>query len=250
MRVIFYLKTLKNTFVQFFRETKMKSKKKKDDPDTPTKTALSSEYDAESGLPANNPDKESTTGGLSRSSSKKSSKKKKSKNMTNAPSRRRFSIRNWIFNNPIFPPPFGNSGRTTVTVTERYIPATAGPSGSSRNASRKSENPVPDSSWRDNVSSYSQGQAEVSFIFTKFLLIFQHGFALQGPTRECSLCMGQHPFDQFPNLRNCPHQFCMECLHTYTKLEIQEGRVNLKCPQCTELIHPNGKQFYWIKNPV
>ena len=148
----------------------MKSKKKKDDPGTPAKTALSSEYDAESGLAAN-PDKESSAGGLSRSSSKKSSKLKKSKNATGAPSRRRFSIRNWIFNNPIFPPPFGNSGGRT-TVTERYTPtatSTAGPSGSSRNTSRKSENSVPDSSWRDNVSSYSQGQAEVRFDLTKFL---------------------------------------------------------------------------------
>lgn len=108
-------------------------------------------------------------------------------------------------------------------MTERYTPTattTAGPSGSSRNTSRKSENSVPDSSWRDNVSSYSQGQAE-------------------GALLECPLCMGHYTSDQFPMLRNCPHQFCMECLHTYTKLEIQEGRVNLKCPQCTELIHPN-----------
>ena len=28
---------------------------------------------------------------------------------------------------------------------------------------------------------------------------------------------------------------------TYVKIEIQEGRVNLRCPQCTEHMHPNGK---------
>ena len=43
------------------------------------------------------------------------------------------------------------SGATTT--------ATAGPSGSS---SKKPENPVPDNSWRDNVSSHSQGQTEVN----------------------------------------------------------------------------------------
>ena len=75
-------------------------------------------------------------------------------------------------------------------------------------------------------------------------------FALQGALLECPLCMGHYTSDQFPMLRNCPHQFCMECLHTYTKLEIQEGRVNLKCPQCTELIHPNGKYFDWSLNSV
>ena len=137
----------------------MKSKKKKgDNPDTPSKTALSSEYDAESGLP--NPDSTSA-GSVSRSSSKKSKSKKSKSNST--PSRRRFSIRNWIFNNPIFPPPFGQSGRTTtVTVPEKSgvtTTATAGPSGSS---SKKPENPVPDNSWRDNVSSHSQGQTEVN----------------------------------------------------------------------------------------
>jgi hypothetical protein len=62
--------------------------------------------------------------------------------------------------------------------------------------------------------------------------------------RECPLCMAECTLDQFPILRNCPHLFCMDCLHTYTKLEIHEGRVNLKCPQCNELIHPNGKDFY------
>ena len=59
--------------------------------------------------------------------------------------------------------------------------------------------------------------------------------------RECPLCMNECTLDQFPILRNCPHLFCMDCLHTYTKLEIHEGRVNLKCPQCNELIHPNGE---------
>ena len=53
--------------------------------------------------------------------------------------------------------------------------------------------------------------------------------------------MNECTLDQFPILRNCPHLFCMDCLHTYTKLEIHEGRVNLKCPQCNELIHPNGE---------
>ena len=186
----------------------MKSKKKKDDPGTPSKTALNSDYDAESGL--NHADSSGAPSGLSRSSSKKSKRSRKNP---------RFSIRNWIFNNPIFPPPFGQPGTTSVGNN----PGTSGIS-TSRGASRKSET-NPDS-WRDNVSSHSQGQTE-------------------GSLRECPLCFAQCTLDQFPHLRNCPHLFCMECLHTYTKLEIQEGRVNLKCPQCTELIHPNGKKLFY-----
>ena len=207
-----YLEITKTVFILKITDTTMKSKKKKDDPGTPSKTALNSDYDAESGL--NNPDSsggaQASTSGLSRSSSKKSKRSRKNP---------RFSIRNWIFNNPIFPPPFGQPGTTSVGNNP-------GTSGTSR-ASRKSEsanNPDQSQSWRDNVSSHSQGQTE-------------------GSLRECPLCFAQCTLDQFPHLRNCPHLFCMECLHTYTKLEIQEGRVNLKCPQCTELIHPNGKKL-------
>lgn len=64
--------------------------------------------------------------------------------------------------------------------------------------------------------------------------------------RECPLCMAEQTLEQFPHLRNCPHLFCMECLHTYVKIEIQEGRANLKCPQCTELMHPNGKRVFFF----
>ena len=66
--------------------------------------------------------------------------------------------------------------------------------------------------------------------------------------RECPLCMAEQTLEQFPHLRNCPHLFCMECLHTYVKIEIQEGRANLKCPQCTELMHPNGKRVFFSKS--
>ena len=32
----------------------------------------------------------------------------------------------------------------------------------------------------------------------------------------------------------------MDCLQIYVKIELQEGRVNIKCPQCPEAMHPNG----------
>ena len=57
--------------------------------------------------------------------------------------------------------------------------------------------------------------------------------------RECALCLGESPGDQFPLLRNCPHLTCVTCLQQYVRIEIQEGRVNLKCPQCSEILHPN-----------
>merc|ERR1719320_1112860 len=57
--------------------------------------------------------------------------------------------------------------------------------------------------------------------------------------RECALCLGESPGDQFPQLRNCQHLTCVTCLQQYVRIEIQEGRVNLKCPQCSEILHPN-----------
>ena len=120
--------------------------------------------------------------------------------------RSRFSIRGWLLNNPIFPPPFGQS-------TSNQTPKNR----------KKVSNSVENSAKIENLSINSRDQSQANGV------------------RECPLCMAECTLDQFPLLRNCPHLFCMECLHTYTKLEIQEGRVSLKCPQCTELIHPNGK---------
>ena len=57
--------------------------------------------------------------------------------------------------------------------------------------------------------------------------------------QECPLCLAEAAGDQFPELRNCGHQFCLVCLQQYVRIEVQEGRVNLKCPQCTDSMHPN-----------
>jgi len=57
--------------------------------------------------------------------------------------------------------------------------------------------------------------------------------------QECQLCMSGYTLDKFTTLQNCMHQFCMDCLNTYTKFEIQKGYVNLKCPRCNKVIHPN-----------
>lgn len=203
-----------------------KSKKKKDEnPTSPSKMALSSDYDNASGGQA----EESKSMGSTSSSRKSSSKKKKSDEVsikmpsTSSRSRKstsRFSLRGWLLNNPIFPPPFGQS-------------STSSSSPRSKAKSKDQQDQFDNRSlWRDNVSSCSSGQAGA-------------GAGGSNGVRECPLCMAECTLDQFPLLRNCSHLFCMDCLHTYTKLEIQEGRVSLKCPQCTELIHPNGKHGFF-----
>ena len=213
----------------------LKSKRKKDPKSpsgSPSKKALASDYDHDQAI---NPEDHSTSGSDrkswsgSRSSSRMQQKTKKPDEVSikmpaSTPKTRkrprgpsRFSLRSWLLSNPLFPPPFG---------------VTAGPSSpKNRTKSETGSGPPqgahggPEVSWRDNASACSSVQGPSS----------------NSGVKECPLCMAECTLDQFPHLRNCPHLFCMECLHTYTKLEIHEGRVNLKCPQCNELIHPNGK---------
>jgi E3 ubiquitin-protein ligase RNF19A len=100
--------------------------------------------------------------------------------------------------------------------------------------------------WRDNTSSCSslQGGATAAISLggnstAASLMVHAGGSASSTVLKECPLCLSECTLDLFPLLRNCHHLFCIDCLQTYVKIEIQEGRVNLRCPQCTELMHPN-----------
>lgn len=57
--------------------------------------------------------------------------------------------------------------------------------------------------------------------------------------RECLLCLQEVPADAFPSLLSCPHSACLACLRQYLRVEITESRVNISCPQCSELMHPS-----------
>ena len=100
--------------------------------------------------------------------------------------------------------------------------------------------------WRDNTSSCSslQGGATAAISIgghstAASLMAVAGGSSSSTVLRECPLCLNECTLEMFPLLRNCHHLFCIDCLQTYVKIEIQEGRVNLRCPQCTEFMHPN-----------
>jgi len=264
----------------------LKSKKKKDD-QSPSKKALSSDYDGDQAINSSeaetSPGSEdkasiSTSGSKSalkssKKAAKKSSKAKKSDEVSikmpatiPTPKTRkppsRFSLRGWLLNNPLFPPPFGHSSSSSSpklkNKTKDGSSFTSGGhgaghfSGSTNAGGTGASNSAQDqdqfdnrSLWRDNVSSSSSnvqvrgGSQSQAGLAGSIAGGKSAGGQSTSAVRECPLCMAECTLDQFPILRNCPHLFCMDCLHTYTKLEIHEGRVNLKCPQCNELIHPN-----------
>lgn len=58
-------------------------------------------------------------------------------------------------------------------------------------------------------------------------------------TMECPLCLMELPVECFPGFATCSHRACFDCLQQYLKIEISESRINISCPECIELIHPN-----------
>jgi len=95
------------------------------------------------------------------------------------------------------------------------------------------------STTESSTNSTQENDVQTGYSFENISVQAHSTSQSQPELQECSLCMGEYTLESFPVLSNCLHLFCIECLHTYTKLEIQEGRVDLKCPQCDELIHPN-----------
>jgi E3 ubiquitin-protein ligase RNF19A len=60
---------------------------------------------------------------------------------------------------------------------------------------------------------------------------------------ECPLCLQLLPKEKFPVLQKpCTHRSCIDCLWQYFKIEVTESRTNIRCPECSELFHPNDIQ--------
>lgn len=55
----------------------------------------------------------------------------------------------------------------------------------------------------------------------------------------CPVCFVVRPRSMFPEISTCEHRSCIECLRQYMTIEINESRVNLTCPECSERFHPN-----------
>jgi len=168
--------------------------------------------------------------------------------------RSRFSLRRLFYTNPLLSPPFTRSPKINRKKQKRSA-------GGSVDKDRERDSPFSGSrglrdapgldthsegSWvtndRDTYSTSSSMQGATgggSLGGSSNSDMGSGGAGGGGPVRECSLCLNEYTPDQFPSLRNCHHLFCTMCLQQYTRIEIQEGRVNLKCPQCNEILHPN-----------
>jgi len=138
--------------------------------------------------------------------------------------RSRFSLRNLLYTNPLHSPPFSNSPSTSR----------------SRKQKEKEGDTQSEGSWVERGSQGTVSSAQHSQIQNSSSL--QPQFNDIG-LRECTLCLAECTADQFPALHNCSHLSCIVCLQQYVRIEIQEGRANLKCPQCNQQIHPNDLEF-------
>ncbi|KAF8967707.1 hypothetical protein BDZ97DRAFT_1802901 [Flammula alnicola] len=49
---------------------------------------------------------------------------------------------------------------------------------------------------------------------------------------ECGICCELHDVTEKLSLSDCGHVFCKECLTTFTKTKIQDGRYPIFCPEC------------------
>lgn len=163
--------------------------------------------------------------------------------------RSRFSLRRLFYTNPLLSPPFTRSPKINRKKPKR--------NGGTNDRDRDRDSPFAGSrglreapgldthsegSWvtndRDTYSTSSSMQGAVA-AGGSLAGSSNSDMGSGGPMRECSLCLAEYSPDQFPCLRNCHHLFCIVCLQQYVRIEIQEGRVNLKCPQCNEILHPN-----------
>ena len=142
----------------------------------------------------------------------------------------RFSLRRLFYTNPLFSPPFTRTNeKDKQKKCERDNPSI----GSNR--VKETLDTQSEGSWRtgDNYSTSSSVAGVAGASGYSSCVIDPNS------VRECPLCLEDTLGSEFPQLRNCPHLSCIVCLKQYVKIEIQEGRINLKCPQCSESLHPN-----------
>ena len=59
----------------------------------------------------------------------------------------------------------------------------------------------------------------------------------------CPVCYVVKPQSLFPDISTCEHRTCGDCLRQYMTIEINESRVNLTCPECSEKFHPNDIRY-------
>jgi len=154
--------------------------------------------------------------------------------------RSRFSLRNLFYTNPLRSNPFITTGSATSNVLRSLPGGSRDPTSGCRDAAsgsgsqRREADTGSEASWmdRDSQGTVNSGQQNNQD---------QSSHLSESGMRECVLCLAEYTSDQihFPALRNCCHLSCIVCLQQYVRIEVQEGRANLKCPQCSQLIHPN-----------
>ncbi|XP_055351614.1 E3 ubiquitin-protein ligase RNF19B-like isoform X2 [Paramacrobiotus metropolitanus] len=70
--------------------------------------------------------------------------------------------------------------------------------------------------------------------------------------KQCSVCYGLFPTSAFPVLdknMKCKHSACLQCYRLYLTVQITESRIDVTCPECDVMLHPNDIQAI-LDDPV
>ena len=61
---------------------------------------------------------------------------------------------------------------------------------------------------------------------------------------ECSICLSTKLGKLCHVISICGHAFCRECLNQFFSTLINDGDVEIKCPECGEIIPPHDVKLY------
>ncbi|XP_046473914.1 E3 ubiquitin-protein ligase RNF19B [Neodiprion pinetum] len=90
-----------------------------------------------------------------------------------------------------------------------------------------------------SVSSQPQSHTiDMQYVTSKSSVPTNAGTSLENGLMECPLCLAELSAESFPVVQSCDHRSCYDCYQQYLKVEISESRVNIACPECSELLHP------------
>ena len=117
---------------------------------------------------------------------------------------------------------FGQKDRTSTFLHEFDFKPLSSTEGESSTRHRLPRHSPPFPSYLDALQSSNRTFTTLELSTSEF----------SAESHECGVCNELHGAAQIIQLPTCKHTFCRECLRTFTKTRINEGRYPIFCPVC------------------